>query len=154
VLVQSTYSSEEIKMKKIMKAIGVGVAAIAFTVASAASSSAAVSQDGTAYATPVGGDFPAKAHFQAYGEIFSISDLKADGHSGIGVLSYGSAASTYYYWNHSGAGTTITKDLEIAEGTPLRIWSCTGDFQGTPTGGLNWSSGCNPNTDVGTSVWA
>lgn len=141
-------------MNRIMRALGVAVAAIAFTMSSAATSNATVSQDGTAYAKPVGGSFPAKAHFKAYGEIFTISDLKADGRSGIGVLSYGSAASTYYYWNHSGAGTTITKNLDIAEGTPLHIWSCTGNFQGTPTGGLDWSSGCNPNTDAGTSVWA
>ncbi|MEW1892504.1 hypothetical protein ACGFR6_09410 [Streptomyces sp. NPDC048567] len=141
-------------MNKITRALSVAVAALAFTMTSAATSHADGSQDGTAYARPVGGDFPAKAHFKAYGEIFTIYDLKKDGRSGIGVLSYGSAASTYYYWNHSGAGTTLTKNLDIAEGRPLVIWSCTGNYQGTPTGGLDWTSGCNPNTDVGTAVWA
>ncbi|WP_405784450.1 hypothetical protein OG512_38885 [Streptomyces sp. NBC_01378] len=141
-------------MNKFMKAVGVGVSAIALALLGATNGHAAVSQDGTAYANPDGGDIPAKAHFQAYGEVFTIYDLKADGHSGIGVLSYGSAASTYYYWDHDGAGTSIPKNLDIAEGTPLHIWSCTGDFQGTATDGIDWTSGCNPNTDSGTSVWA
>ncbi|MFG3101157.1 hypothetical protein ACGFZL_11660 [Streptomyces sp. NPDC048182] len=140
-------------MNRIVKAFSVGAAAIAFTVGAAVNSEA-VSQDGVAYARPVGGDIPAKAAFKAYGEIFSIYDLKSDGHSGIGVLSYGSAASTYYYWNHDGAGTTRKVDLEIAEGTPLALWSCLGDFQGSATGGIKWDSGCNPNTDVPEHAWA
>ncbi|MEU0787704.1 hypothetical protein ABZ341_39985 [Streptomyces sp. NPDC006173] len=45
-------------------------------------------------------------------------------------------------------------NLDIAEGTPLKIWSCLGDYNGNATDGIIWDSGCNPNTDSGTSVWA
>ncbi|MEV8568455.1 hypothetical protein AB0436_23230 [Streptomyces sp. NPDC051322] len=136
-------------MNKFMKVVSVGATVITLALAGATNSQAA-SGDGTAYASGSAG----KAHFQAYGEIFTVYDLKKDGHSAIGILSFGSASSNYYYWDRNGSGTSVKHDLSIAEGTPLHIWSCLGDWDGTVTGGLHWETGCSPSTWPGTSVWA
>ncbi|MEV6289145.1 hypothetical protein AB0M41_01645 [Streptomyces sp. NPDC051896] len=86
-------------------------------------------------------DNGAVVDFQSYGEIFDVNDTCGDGHSAVGVINV--ASSFYYYWNHDGHGTTRVVDLEFNEGQPLAIQACLGDWKGTATGGMLWST-CGP----------
>ncbi|CAM5662154.1 hypothetical protein SANTM175S_02319 [Streptomyces antimycoticus] len=49
-------------------------------------------------------------------------------------------SDTYYYWNTSGQGTTRYVNLNLPENRAVGIAAATGDYQGTPTGGLRWST--------------
>ena len=84
--------------------------------------------------------------FASYGDDISVSDTCADGHSAIGVVNVGS--SFYYYWNHDGAGSTREVNLNFREGQPLAIRSCLGEWKGTATGGIMWSTCGHINANV------
>ncbi|GAA0555284.1 hypothetical protein GCM10010390_66730 [Streptomyces mordarskii] len=83
-------------------------------------------------------DYGARATWRPYGDHLEITDLEKDGHSAIGGYQMGS--DTYYYWNTSGQGTTRYVNLNLPENRAVGIAAATGDYQGTPTGGLRWST--------------
>ncbi|MFC7825004.1 hypothetical protein [Streptomyces sp. NPDC057375] len=86
--------------------------------------------------TSAGGQ--ARTRFQAYGDIFYIDDLVADGHSAVGTYQWG--ATQYFYWNSNGKGTTRKVDVDLTENLLFSFGSMVGDWEGTPTGGLLWNT--------------
>ncbi|MGQ4413860.1 hypothetical protein ACN6LA_006548 [Streptomyces sp. SAS_269] len=117
-------------MRKIMRAVMTGgvAAGIALT-----STAAYADTTYTEYAAPGCG---AKSVFKTYGDHLYITDTEADGHSAVGVIESG---TKYFYWNSNGNGTTRHVDLDLPENIAIALGAMTGDWQGTPTGGLDFS---------------
>lgn len=80
----------------------------------------------------------AMVKWRAYGDHLDITDLEKDGHSAVGVYEIGS--DKYYYWNTGGKGTTRYVNLNLPEHHAIAVGAAVGDYQGTPTGGLDWST--------------
>lgn len=88
----------------------------------------------------------AKARFVAYGEHLYVTDRFKDGHSAVAHLELW-AGSHYFYWNTNGADTTRHWNLSIAEDRVYHLDAFLGNWDGTTTGGIDFSSnglgGCN-----------
>ncbi|WP_328910723.1 hypothetical protein OG230_15045 [Streptomyces sp. NBC_00234] len=79
--------------------------------------------------------------FTAYGEKVNIIDQEADGHSAVAIFdTNGGTPRTYTLWNSKGKGTNTLYDFDLAEGTPVVIQACVGEY-GTKT--VDWDS-CGP----------
>ncbi|BBJ41281.1 hypothetical protein SSPO_039990 [Streptomyces antimycoticus] len=98
-------------------------------------STSAYAEDATVYAGGAG----AMVEWRAYGDHLYITDLEADGQSAVGIVQLGNGTA-YYYWNTDGNGTTRHVNLNLPENRPLAVGAAVGNYQGTPTGGLIWSS--------------
>ncbi|TYR65403.1 hypothetical protein [Streptomyces parvus] len=79
----------------------------------------------------------ARVEWVSHGEHLYITDRVADGHSAVGVYEMG---TKYYYWNSKGKGTTRHVNLSLPENRAIAVGIMTGDWQGTPTGGLHWDT--------------
>jgi hypothetical protein len=84
--------------------------------------------DGTSYST----DGHASAVFQSYGEHFTVHDLSADGHSGVGVIEYASDSGGWIVldvlWNTNGySGSAVSKNYSLPEGLYVRYHACIGE---------------------------
>ncbi|MFF4351656.1 hypothetical protein [Streptomyces sp. NPDC001530] len=108
------------------------VGAVAGVLATATSGSA-FAEDYTIYSA--GAD--ARSKFVAYGDHLYITDMTADGHSAIGIIEVG---TQYYYWNRDGKGTTRHVDLDLPENHAMALGAVIGEWEGTPTGGIIWST--------------
>ncbi|MFF9027869.1 hypothetical protein [Streptomyces iakyrus] len=108
--------------------IGAAAAAVA-----TATSTSAFAEDATV--SSVGLD--ARAEFVANGDHLYIKDLRKDGHSAIGIIERG---TQYYYWNRDGVGTTRHVNLDLEENRAIALGAVIGDWSGTPTGGIIWST--------------
>ncbi|MFD5627155.1 hypothetical protein [Streptomyces sp. NPDC127072] len=74
----------------------------------------------------------------ANGDHLYITDKIADGHSAIGIIQIG--ATQYYYWNSNGKGTTRHVDLDLPENRTIALGAVLGEWEGTATGGIIWST--------------
>jgi hypothetical protein len=75
-------------------------------------------------------------------ERFTAEDLCFDHHSAIAQWKVGSNPAIHKLWAHDGYGTGEYRDVTIAEGTPVKLRACYGEF-GTleVLGCSNWESG-------------
>lgn len=69
-----------------------------------------------------------KATFASYGEVFTVYDQKADGHSAVLLYWLPDGIGPVYVWNHSGNGTNVKADLELAEGSWVTYRMCLGEY--------------------------
>lgn len=89
--------------------------------ASAGTSATAYTRANGAYASSAG-----SAHFQEYGDVFTVSDNKSDGKAVILFLEINGKTSNLWppmYFSR-GAGYTGTWDEELAEGTKISMEVC------------------------------
>ncbi|WP_163510417.1 hypothetical protein [Fodinicola acaciae] len=69
-----------------------------------------------------------KATFASYGEVFTVYDQKADGHSAALLYWLPDGVGPIYVWNHSGNGTSVKADLELPEGSWVTYRVCLGEY--------------------------
>ncbi|MDT0395079.1 MULTISPECIES: hypothetical protein [Streptomyces] len=121
-------------MRKIARAAAILPIVAAFCVGM--TSTAQAESDCTDYSDNGG----AKAQFKAYGEHLLVDDIFADGNSAVGGIEiYGDGH--YFYWNRLSAdGGVRDVNLDIAEGTTVVINAWLGNWDGTVTGGIDFTS--------------
>jgi hypothetical protein len=73
-----------------------------------------------------------KTGFKSYGEVFTVYDQKADGHSAVLLYWLPDGTGPHLVWNANGNGTTVTADLELPEGSWVTYRACLGEY-GTKT---------------------
>jgi len=103
------------------------------TIVGTAMSGSAFAENAVMYSTGLG----AKAEFVANGDHLYVTDQIADGHSAIGIIELG---DQYYYWNRNGKGTTRHVNLDLPENRTIALGAVVGEWSGTPTGGIIWST--------------
>ncbi|MER5446239.1 hypothetical protein ABT065_11445 [Streptomyces sp. NPDC002764] len=111
----------------------IAVVGTAATMVAVATSTSAMAEDFTIYSVGLG----AKAKFVANGDHLYVTDQVADGNSAIGIIELG---DQYYYWNRNGKGTTRHVNLDLPEHTAMALGAVEGEWSGTPTGGIIWST--------------
>lgn len=100
------------------------VAAAAATLAlSSASSAAADSSRCTVDAGCAG-----RATFTSYGEVFTVYDQSADGHSAVALYWLPDGSGPHLIWNPNGNGTSVTANLEFPEGSWVTYRVCLGEY--------------------------
>ncbi|WP_328342983.1 hypothetical protein OG873_27750 [Streptomyces violaceus] len=117
-------------MRSIARIAVIGAAA---AIVAAATSTSAFAEDATIHSHGL----DARAKFVAYGDHLYITDLRKDGHSAIGIIERG---AQYYYWNRDGVNTTRHVNLDLEENRAIALGAVIGDWSGTPTGGIIWST--------------
>jgi hypothetical protein len=68
-----------------------------------------------------------KATFASYGEVFTVYDQKADGHSAVVLYWLPAGVGPLYVWNSGGNGTSAKGDLELPEGSWITYRVCLGE---------------------------
>lgn len=68
-----------------------------------------------------------KASFKSLGEVFTLTDQVGDGHSAVLLYWLPDGTGPHLVWNPNGKGTSITKNLELAEGSWLHYRVCLGE---------------------------
>jgi hypothetical protein len=66
--------------------------------------------------------------FASYGEVFKVYDQSADGHSAVALYWLPDGSGPHLIWNSGGNGTSVTANLEFAEGSWVTYRSCLGEF--------------------------
>jgi hypothetical protein len=66
--------------------------------------------------------------FQSYGEVFKVYDQAGDGHSAVALYWLPDGSGPHLVWNSGGNGTTVTANLEFAEGSWVTYRACLGEF--------------------------
>ncbi|MFI6459250.1 hypothetical protein [Streptomyces sp. NPDC050528] len=117
-------------MKALMRISFIGAIAVAMAAGTTTTASA---EDAVVYSDGLG----AFVQWVAYGDDMYITDEIANGHSAVGTYQLG---SQYFYWNRDGKGTTRYVNLNLPEHTYFSVGAMEGDWQGTATGGLLWST--------------
>ncbi|MFD0338822.1 hypothetical protein ACFVH0_08985 [Streptomyces sp. NPDC127117] len=119
-------------MRLLVRAAIIGTTA---AVLATTASTSAMAEDATVYSAGLG----AKVKWVAYGDHLYITDQVADGSSAVATYQMGSGTQ-YFYWNSKGKGTTRHVDLDVPENRLIAVGAMSGEWQGTPTGGLDWNS--------------
>lgn len=117
-------------MKSLMQIAFIGAIA---TAVAATTTTTAVAEDAEIYSFNGG----ARVHWVAYGDDMYITDEVANGHSAVGTYQLG---TQYFYWNREGKGFTRYVNLNLPEHVTFSIGALEGDWEGTATGGLLWST--------------
>ncbi|CAM5613650.1 hypothetical protein [Streptomyces purpurascens] len=117
-------------MRSIARIAVIGATA---AIVAAGTSTSAFAEDATIHS--VGLD--ARSKFVANGDHLYITDMRKDGHSAIGIIERG---AQYYYWNRDGVDTTRHVNLDLEENRAIALGAVIGDWSGTPTGGIIWST--------------
>jgi hypothetical protein len=103
------------------KALLIGAAVAGLTVmgasAAQADSSRCTSDSGCA----------GRATFTSYGEVFHVYDQLADGHSAVALYWLPDGSGPHMIWNSGGNGTSVTANLEFAEGSWVTYRVCLGE---------------------------
>lgn len=66
--------------------------------------------------------------FQSYGEVFKVYDQLGDGHSAVALYWLPDGSGPHLLWNSGGNGTTVTANLEFAEGSWVTYRACLGEY--------------------------
>lgn len=66
--------------------------------------------------------------FQSYGEVFRVYDQVADGHSAVGLYWLPDGSGPHLIWNSNGNGSSVTANLEFAEGSWVTYRACLGEY--------------------------
>jgi hypothetical protein len=66
--------------------------------------------------------------FQSYGEVFKVYDQLGDGHSAVALYWLPDGSGPHLIWNSGGTGTTVTANLEFAEGSWVTYRACLGEY--------------------------
>ncbi|MGH3756524.1 hypothetical protein [Actinophytocola sp.] len=66
--------------------------------------------------------------FASYGEVFKVSDQAGDGHSAVALYWLPDGTGPHLVWNPNGNGTTVTANLEFAEGSWVTYRACLGEY--------------------------
>ncbi|HET6504154.1 MAG TPA: hypothetical protein VFG87_25675 [Amycolatopsis sp.] len=82
-------------------------------------------------------DNGASVTFTSYGEVLKVCDIKPDGHSAVGMLTW-EAVETYTYWNPDGNDSCRTWNLSFAEGDQISFAACTGEYASGLISSCNW----------------
>jgi hypothetical protein len=68
-----------------------------------------------------------KGTFTSLGEIFTVYDQKADGHSAVLLYWLPDGSGPHHVWNPNGNGTNVTANLEFPEGSWVTYRVCLGE---------------------------
>lgn len=66
--------------------------------------------------------------FASLGEVFTVYDQAGDGHSAVALYWLPDGTGPHLIWNHSGTGTSVPADLELAEGSWVTYRACLGEY--------------------------
>lgn len=66
--------------------------------------------------------------FASYGEVFKVYDQLGDGHSAVALYWLPDGSGPHLIWNSGGNGTSVTANLEFAEGSWVTYRACLGEF--------------------------
>ncbi|HEX2133809.1 MAG TPA: hypothetical protein VHH15_19870 [Actinophytocola sp.] len=66
--------------------------------------------------------------FQSYGEVFRVYDQDPDGHSAVALYWLPDGSGPHLVWNSNGNGTSVTANLEFAEGSWVTYRACLGEY--------------------------
>jgi hypothetical protein len=66
--------------------------------------------------------------FQSYGEVFKVYDQLGDGHSAVALYWLPDGSGPHLIWASGGNGTSVTADLEFAEGSWVTYRACLGEY--------------------------
>lgn len=66
--------------------------------------------------------------FASYGEVFKVYDQNADGHSAVALYWLPDGSGPHLVWNPNGNGTSVTANLEFAEGSWVTYRACLGEY--------------------------
>ncbi|HET9143690.1 hypothetical protein [Actinophytocola sp.] len=69
-----------------------------------------------------------RATFASYGEVFTVYDQNADGHSAVALYWLPDGSGPHLIWNSDGNGTSVTANLEFPEGDWVTYRVCLGEF--------------------------
>jgi hypothetical protein len=97
-------------------------AAVGTLVLTSASAAAADSSRCTSDAGCAG-----RATFASYGEVFTVYDQRADGHSAVALYWLPDGSGPHHIWNSTGNGTSVKGDLELPEGSWITYRVCLGE---------------------------
>jgi hypothetical protein len=65
--------------------------------------------------------------FASYGEVFKVYDQAGDGHSAVALYWLPDGSGPHLIWNPNGNGTSVTANLEFAEGSWVTYRACLGE---------------------------
>ncbi len=68
-----------------------------------------------------------KAAFKSLGEVFTVTDQVGDGHSAVLLYWLPDGTGPHLVWNPNGKGTSVTANLELAEGSWVHYRVCLGE---------------------------
>ncbi|HEU5473217.1 MAG TPA: hypothetical protein VFV67_21445 [Actinophytocola sp.] len=68
-----------------------------------------------------------RATFASYGEVFTVYDQSADGHSAVALYWLPDGSGPHMIWNSGGNGTSVTANLEFPEGAWVTYRVCLGE---------------------------
>lgn len=68
-----------------------------------------------------------RATFTSYGEVFTVYDQLADGHSAVALYWLPDGSGPHLIWNSNGNGTSVTANLEFPEGAWVTYRVCLGE---------------------------
>lgn len=68
-----------------------------------------------------------KATFASYGEVFTVYDQKADGHSAVLLYWLPDGSGPHLVWSSGGSGTNVKANLEFPEGSWVTYRVCLGE---------------------------
>ncbi|MCO1576170.1 hypothetical protein M8C13_10420 [Crossiella sp. SN42] len=68
-----------------------------------------------------------KASFKSLGEVFTVTDQVGDGHSAVLLYWLPDGTGPHLVWNAKGKGTSVTANLELAEGSWVHYRVCLGE---------------------------
>jgi hypothetical protein len=86
-----------------------------------------VRADGSQCSAPAG-TCAGRVTFQAAGEVFTIFDQRADGHSAVVQYWLSDGSGPHLGWNPNGNGTQTTLNLDLAEGDWIYYRACLGEY--------------------------
>jgi len=66
--------------------------------------------------------------FASYGEVFKVYDQAGDGHSAVALYWLPDGSGPHLVWNPNGNGTSVTANLEFAEGSWVTYRACLGEY--------------------------
>ncbi|HEV2781476.1 MAG TPA: hypothetical protein VGX25_19005 [Actinophytocola sp.] len=103
--------------KALLIAAAAGILTMAGASAAAADSSRCTADAGCA----------GRATFTSYGEVFTVFDQLADGHSAVALYWLPDGSGPHLIWNSNGNGTSVTANLEFPEGAWVTYRVCLGE---------------------------
>lgn len=109
------------RYRAVLRAVAVPTIVLAAT-AAGASTAVADSNRCTADTACAG-----KATFASYGEVFTVYDQKADGHSAVVLYWLPDGSGPHLIWSSGGSGTNVKANLEFPEGSWVTYRVCLGE---------------------------
>lgn len=66
--------------------------------------------------------------FASASDVFTVADQSGDGHSAVALYWLPDGTGPHLVWNPNGNGTTVTADLDLADGGWVTYRACLGEF--------------------------